>query len=318
MILIISSCNDLSTHQVCEWLIYKGFKDYAIINELNKITSIEIHLKPNNFKRTVFSLQSGHSIKVDELKSVWYRRGDFFKDCLNERENNNLFYENLNHEWDVIKEFLLYEIKGINNFRFVNVNKLLVLNYASIIGLLTPETLVCTSKLTVQNCLKNKRLINKPISQCINKVEKNKVYNTKTIEVEEDMIPDYFFPSKFQQLIEKKYELRVFFLSGTFYSMAIFSQLDKKTEIDFRNYNYKKPNRTVPYILPICIEDKLRELLEKLNLDSASIDLIVTKNDDYVFLEINPVGQFGMVSEPCNYYLEDVLSEHLINQNEKV
>ena len=319
MILIISSFDDLSTHQVCEWLIYEGIKKFTVINQLNAITSIEIHLKPNNKKSIGFYLQSGHFINVDKLKAVWYRRGDFFYGSLmqSKTESQTIFFENLNNEWTTIKEFLLHEIEGISNFRFTTVNKLLVLNHAAEVGLKTPETLICSSKLKLVDHFLNKRIVNKPISQCINKQEKDKVYNTKTIEVERDIIPDHFFPSKFQELIDKKYELRVFYLLGTFYSMAIFSQLDKKTQIDFRNYNYEKPNRVVPYILPDFMEIKLRKLMQILNLDSASIDLIVTKNDDYVFLEVNPVGQFGMVSEPCNYNLEKIITQHLIDRHEE-
>jgi hypothetical protein len=36
-------------------------------------------------------------------------------------------------------------------------------------------------------------------------------------------------------------------------------------------------------------------------------------NKELVFLEINPVGQFGMVSHPCNYYLEKRIAQNLIN-----
>jgi hypothetical protein len=33
-----------------------------------------------------------------------------------------------------------------------------------------------------------------------------------------------------------------------------------------------------------------------------------------VFLEVNPVGQFGMVSAPCNYHLEKKVAELLIRK----
>jgi len=46
-------------------------------------------------------------------------------------------------------------------------------------------------------------------------------------------------------------------------------------------------------------------------LNSGSIDILVTPNNEYVFLEVNPVGQFGMVSQPCNYYLEKRIAERL-------
>ena len=94
--------------------------------------------------------------------------------------------------------------------------------------------------------------------------------------------------------------------------MAIFSQNDKQTKIDFRNYNDDRPNRYVPYLLPVSIEKKITKLMQKLNLTTGSVDLIKDIKGNYVFLEINPVGQFGMVSGPCNYYLEKRIAEFLI------
>ncbi|MDM1050110.1 hypothetical protein [Sphingobacterium hotanense] len=44
--------------------------------------------------------------------------------------------------------------------------------------------------------------------------------------------------------------------------------------------------------------------MKGLGFNTGSIDLILTPDGDYVFLEINPEGQFGMVSHPCNYFLE--------------
>ena len=99
--------------------------------------------------------------------------------------------------------------------------------------------------------------------------------------------------------------------------MAIFSQNDKQTSVDFRNYNDKRPNRTIPFSLPKGIEDKIIQFCEEGGYNLGSIDLIKSTNGKYYFLEINPKGQFGMVSYPCNYYLEKKLARHLIDENEK-
>lgn len=96
--------------------------------------------------------------------------------------------------------------------------------------------------------------------------------------------------------------------------MAIMSQEDKKTSVDFRNYNMIKPNRRLPYKLPIEIEEKLCQLLNHFKLNFASIDLMVRGNNFY-FLEINPVGQFGMVSGPCNYKIEKLIAKYIIENN---
>jgi glutathione synthase/RimK-type ligase-like ATP-grasp enzyme len=131
--------------------------------------------------------------------------------------------------------------------------------------------------------------------------------------------PSNFYPTLFQEYLEKEYELRIFYCFGKLYSMAIFSQNDKQTEIDFRQYNYDKPNRNVPYKLPKLISQKIVKLMNYFGCKTGSIDMVKTKDGRYVFLEINPVGQFGMTSKPCHYYIEKVLAIQLIktDKNER-
>ena len=90
--------------------------------------------------------------------------------------------------------------------------------------------------------------------------------------------------------------------------MAIFSQLDTQTELDFRNYNREKPNRNIPFKLPLKMQEKLLKFIKIMHLDTGSIDMIVTPNDEFVFLEVNPIGQFGWVSNYSNYYLEEKIA----------
>jgi D-alanine-D-alanine ligase-like ATP-grasp enzyme len=53
-------------------------------------------------------------------------------------------------------------------------------------------------------------------------------------------------------------------------------------------------------------------MMQKADLNCGSLDLIKSKDGRYVFLEVNPSGQFGMVSYPCNYYLEEEVAKSLI------
>ena len=143
----------------------------------------------------------------------------------------------------------------------------------------------------------------------------DRVYSTYTVKMSNKIFKKYsdkFFPTAFQKLIEKEYEVRAFYIDKKIYSMAIFSQQNNSTKLDFRR-NSLIPNRTVPYRLPNEICKKIRLLMDELSLNTGSIDLIKTK-EDFVFLEVNPVGQFGMVSQPCNYYLEKKVANFLSNE----
>jgi glutathione synthase/RimK-type ligase-like ATP-grasp enzyme len=98
------------------------------------------------------------------------------------------------------------------------------------------------------------------------------------------------------------------------FTMAIFSQMDEESEVDFRNVdvNGNHPNRMVPFNLPNESAYKIHKLMHKLKLESGSIDIIVDNNNDYYFLEVNPVGQFNFVSEICNYHIEKYIANFLV------
>ena len=71
----------------------------------------------------------------------------------------------------------------------------------------------------------------------------------------------------------------------------------------------------ISYKLPGELEAKLDSLMKNLNLNSGSIDIIKTVKDEYIFLEVNPVGQFVGYGVPTNYYLEKKVAEWLIKNN---
>jgi hypothetical protein len=46
--------------------------------------------------------------------------------------------------------------------------------------------------------------------------------------------------------------------------------------------------------------------------------MLVTKENQFVFLEVNPDGQFGMVPHPCNYFIEREIANVLAQPNERI
>jgi len=137
----------------------------------------------------------------------------------------------------------------------------------------------------------------------------------KSITIDKKSVSSFFAPSLIQKYIEKEYEIRSFYLRGKFYSMAIFSQQNEITKTDYRKQTAKK-NRRVPYALTKAVEEKLRKLMNMLNIDTGSIDLIKAKNGDMYFLEVNPSGIFNDLSYSCNYYIEQTIANILMDFKE--
>lgn len=309
-----------ATDEVIDWLKYYGAL-YIRINGSDFISSVIM----KNFDQSSFTSQ------LEKCNSFWFRRwmdDGFLDKQLDSVEifgvNRTLLENHLMRELNLLSNELWRKLKNkhwITKPTELISKKLEMIDRARNVGLLIPETLVSTDKSELI-AFKNKfeRIITKTIGDVPGFSFGGINYSLRTAEVDDEIIyslPTTFFPSLFQRLIDKEFEVRIFFLYTKFYSMAIFSQLDKQTEIDFRNYNRSKPNRTVPFKLPSEVQDKLKKLINELNLTSGSIDMIKRKDsNEYYFLEINPVGQIGMTSYPCNYYLERSIAKKLI-ENDK-
>ena len=157
-------------------------------------------------------------------------------------------------------------------------------------------------------------MISKPVSIPFSIVNEKGTYMSYTSKIDErdiKSLPDFFVPTLFQEEIEKRFEIRTFVLDNKTYSMCIFSQNNNQTKIDFRVYDEEKPNRLSPFNLPPEIEKDIFKILNHYDIDCASLDLIYTSKKEFYILDINPIGQFGMVSLPCNYNLEKNIANYL-------
>jgi len=322
MILIISSKNDQSTCNVMEWLSYYK-EDFFVITEQDSFEIIELY-PSGKFTIKV----KNRIINSQEIKSVWYRRGGLKLPSVQFKSFNKIndisygfqaFYDFEKNGLCNFLNYCLFDFKSINNQLFSRVNKLMILKSAEKVGLTIPETIVTSYKSVLIDIMKRyEKIITKTAIEGLYFNDKNNNYcfDVYTELVTDELLSKYgdtFAPSLFQICIPKILEIRIFYLEKELYSMAIFSQNNEQTAIDFRHYDKKVPNRNVPFQLPDEIEEKITALMTTVNINSASIDMIYGTDKKFYFLEINPIGQFGMTSHPCNYYLERRIANQLKN-----
>ncbi|MDR2064574.1 MAG: grasp-with-spasm system ATP-grasp peptide maturase [Prevotellaceae bacterium] len=321
MILILSDEFDQSTNDVIDWLLYFK-KPFIRINDTDICEIIKIQFEENKTKIVI--KVKNRKIDFDDVSTYWYRRGYFnIKIPVIKKEDIPLLYDEVNNslkkELYIIVNFLhvyLQDKYGLGSFLDNRINKLQTLILARECGLTIPDTIISSQKNIIKQFQKDKiSIITKAISETIMFMVQNVgTILSYTNVVEKHEIDDYntlIFPSLFQSKIDKKYELRIFYLDGDFYAMAIFSQTNDKTKIDFRNYDNIKPNRCIPYKIPTKIKNKLYNFMKETGFKTGSIDMIVNNRNEYIFLEVNPIGQYGMTSIPCNYYLDKKIAKYL-------
>lgn len=322
MTLILSSEEDLSTNDVIDWLLYYKHP-FLRISKKDTIKFKSIFISNEDFE-IYFSINK-KNYKISDFNNFWYRRSeyDFFIEQfpidnldneMNRSIQNFIYLENLELQ-KLLKSYI--STRSLNKFEDIFLNKLEVLKLATKAGLSIPKTLITNYKdHLISFKEKNIKLITKNISPGI--FIENGKYMLRTLvkEVENKDIknlPNIFCSMMFQAQIKKLFELRIFYINDHFYSSAILSQNDERTRVDFRNYNFDKPNRTPPFKLPEYIELKLKKLIKMIGINSGSIDMIISTDEEYIFLELNPIGQFAQVSNPCNFYLEKIIANELVN-----
>lgn len=309
MILILASPIESSIDKVIDWIYY--FNPNIKIIRINSDNDYKISFQGDK----IFLKFQNEFIDFDDIISFWYRRGFLQYHFL----NNIIINDYRREEQQVLLEYLNYKLKQkrhIGDMLSASVNKLVVLEEAQKVGLQIPKTYLIED-LNVLNDIQTKEvLITKTYleSSTFKFSDGNALLYTQQVK-DLKTIPKKFGPSLFQNKIDKKIELRAFYLNERIWCMSIFSQNDEKTNIDFRIYNKEKPNRNIPYQLPKEIIVNLNQLMKNLGLNTGSIDLILDKKGNYIFLEVNPIGQFGMVSYPCNYYLEKEIAKYLCYEN---
>lgn len=326
MVLILSDVFDESTNVVLDHLIRLN-KPYLRINTNDKITIRELRLSSKNEQWEIsFSINDDSIVyNLNEFTFFWYRKGRFninsHADFETEKTKFRHHFQQYLHEESLpVSSLLVSQLEKkpfLGNYKWNTPNKLEILEAAQSCGLGIPDTIITSSKRELINFRKSHHdIICKSIQDIISFESGKTKYFTRTELVSDEMVNslgEFFSPSLFQKKIEKNFEIRSSFFNHHLYSMAIFSQSNDKTKIDFRNYDSKTPNRMVPFTLPFNIERNLINLFNLLKINTGSVDLIYTADGDYIFLEINPIGQFGMLSYHCNYPIEENIAEILSN-----
>lgn len=314
MVIIISDEKDTSTNEVVDWIGLE--KQFSLIrNSTSRVTSVK--LSDQQIRLNL------NGIDLCDVKSYWYRRGSLkmhsgLKISKNEQSPIEMIFQSTQLDLERLQNYFdihLTELDCISLGSFLHnkVNKLHNLQIAKSVNLSIPKTIITNSRQDLIDYFGSVSIIVKPIGEAQVYMDKKHEVYTYTSIVDIDKLEETFPISLFQEKVDKKYEIRTFVLEDSCYSMAILSQNNEQTAVDFRNYDFQFPNRKVPYTLPPKIEDQVFNFMKKINLKSGSVDFIVTPEDEHIFLEVNPIGQFGMVSKPCNYNIEKKIADYLTN-----
>jgi len=324
MILIFSyDHHEQGADPVIQWLSYYGVPFLKVNRAL--------FTEPND--RWTIDYEN-RDIRIDgislakEVKVVFYRR--FFSHFsignqgdLNQNERN--LQTELSNELEHLTDYFFYILKEkfwfpvYNSVKYTS-NKLIVLDIAKRYGFKTPKSFIIHTRKETREVFQqmDEQAIVKPIRHCGYYRKDKMVYRAYTQSLNSDLIdqlPDQFFPSLAQGKIKAALELRVFYLDGACFTEATYNSGSTDAVSDIKLLSKKKTTHYVPYQLPSKIEQNISKVMDALNLNTGSIDIMLGEDGHYYFLEVNPVGQYLAPSWKCNYQLDKKIAQYLIAKN---
>jgi glutathione synthase/RimK-type ligase-like ATP-grasp enzyme len=307
LILVLSNGKDQGTNLTCARWDREGVRYFRFDTETF----------PNSRKITWTHLGGravlSGDIPFDEITSVWYRRPEqpIFADMA--EEDRNFSNQESKHFLDGVYLALRDRI-WVNPLQPLrsSSNKLLQLETAVDCQLQIPETVVTNDPDEAHKlgALCEWNFIYKPMCSHLREKKTELGYDSvftnkidqRRMEADGERIA--LTPCIFQRYVEKERELRITIFGEQVFCMQIDSQKNQHSTVDWRHYDFR-PELYGRFELPSAIRESLLVLIKKLGLVFGCIDMILTPEGKFVFLEINPNGQWHWAETFTGYPMHE-------------
>jgi hypothetical protein len=123
-----------------------------------------------------------------------------------------------------------------------------------------------------------------------------------------------FCPMIFQAYVPKLIELRITVVGESVFAAEIHSQVSNHTRHDWRHNDWSQP-LYFPHTLPSALEQRCVQLVKRLDLCYGAIDMVLTPDRRYVFLEINPAGRYLWIEQVAGLPISEAICDLLLSRS---
>ena len=323
MILCITHTNDLYTiDRVMAYFAQKKVPAIRINTDL-LLQDLTIDKILDDKGWDVVISSSAFHFKLSEIKGVWFRKvwSPKILDEIDKSYRQNVASE-INTNLFSFFQLLEKHVPCINKWsvtKNIEGNKFFQLCEAKRKGLLTPNTLITSDFEKVEAFYKSQgesMIVKLQNALSFSMGAAERFFPTTKITAENfDMLKDSiaYCPMIFQNDIPKAYELRIAYVEGECFTGKIDASESISGKQDWR-YSEEKSAFWAPYELPLSETEKIHEMMLSFGLSFGAIDMIRQPNGDYVFLEVNPSGEWGMLQKELGYPIAEAIAKSLIKR----
>jgi MvdD family ATP-grasp ribosomal peptide maturase len=271
--------------------------------------------------RTIMTTAAGEAC-LEDLTGVWYRRQRIAEDLPEDMESQlrrASVRESRFSMYGMLANLSVFCMDPLPRIRYAE-NKTLQLRIAREVGLDIPRTLTSNDPREVRrfaaDCtggMVTKML--SPFAIYDDAGHENVVFTTEVGAHElEDLDGLRLCPMTFQEMVAKDIELRVTVVGNQIFTAAIDSQQADASRVDWRRNGIGLIDAWQHHQLPSTVNDSLLAFMDHFGLNYGAIDLILTPDGRYVFLEVNPVGEFFWLERVPGLPISAAIADVLLDQ----
>ncbi len=314
MILILSSPDDVHAQRVIEHLDDRGAESFLLdLSSYPRQGQLSVRYEPFTAN---LDFDDGRSLPLNDCGAVWWRRPQPFQidPSLTNRRHVSFCLNETNEAIAGLWEAL--DARWVNDPKhdLSASRKVAQLKAAAELGLQIPATCLGNSPEAARKFIAQHgpgRSIYKPFSATEADWRETRLFREQEMALLDKV---KFAPLIIQECIEAVADLRITIVGDAIFPAAIYTNPGSYS-VDFRMDIQRA--RIEPVTLPMGVEQKLLRLMKRLNIVYGAVDMRLTPSGEYVFLEVNPAGQWLFVEEATHQPISRTLAETLCTFDKK-
>jgi glutathione synthase/RimK-type ligase-like ATP-grasp enzyme len=311
-ILLVTATSDLAADLIILNLERRGLP-FTRVNQEDFPQRISITW-PGKGKGAMIAVDDEMISCCDEISSAWFRSAAFPQPVLRDDRRTAEFVSQecagfLAGFWETMPWFWINRPSALARAS----SKLWQLALADAHGFRVPRTLVTNCARTARDFVRGGESIAKAVVSSGFR-EAGRRYAIFTTPITSEDLSDEAVrsaPVIYQERIANRFDLRVTVVGERVFASRISSSNAASPETDWRAVD---PAHIVYDIFPLpsALEAACVKYVRAHSLIFAALDFIITPEGDYVFLEINPSGQWGWLEEATGAPITDAIVDCLI------
>lgn len=309
-VLLISNKEDLSLDYVVAELAKHSHSFFRLNSEdlLAYSSSFFLDQKLFILRNEAVEIRLGQN-----LRSVIYRRPGQPYTAGNQQQDSLAIQKYVCDQWSVFITGLrsLSQVVWINSPEADSFceNKIVQLSVAQDLGFELPKTLISTDQISIQNFFleQDSECVAKALSSPLLELEDGDYFVFSNIIKSLDSISNNEFnsaPTIFQERVKNKIDVRVTVCGNQIFAVEILRKSLLDVPFDWRTC--EEELSFIEIILPEELQQKCFQLVRHFGLVFGALDF-VRSGDKFVFLEINPAGEWGWLQRKAGLNIAEAV-----------